>query len=277
MKRRRESDPRWVCQSKRGTVQHGWWQRTEGSHCASQKSGEVRCREGQGIFVSKMWNFDHRIINALCQGGGGGKDGWEAQHSRCGFHGHFGFAWKDAPLRIQKRQAKMDLKCASTLKIGAIWSTMEHRCWRRHVLLLRAPWTSAEALSACSASQPPRWKQLRHDYADYAVVFLPKFKVFGEKSGQTERLKDWNCQNFRIKKKDKLTAYLHGWKSLRTYASVLCKHSGPRRVEAPQIGLCHMFSHGRVSPPSAVRTFDSSIRFGRSFALIAPFHRRSWT
>lgn len=78
----------WVCQSKWGTVQHGWWQRTEGSHCASQKSGEDRCREGQGIFVSKKRNFDHwSIINALCQGGGGGKDGWEAQHSRCGFHG----------------------------------------------------------------------------------------------------------------------------------------------------------------------------------------------
>ena len=204
-----ESDPRfWVlgvnmCQPKRGTVQHGWWQRTEGSHCASQKSGEDRCWEGQGIFVSKkrtpkllFCRFKTLIIDESCQCA---LPGWWRRQGRVRSPAlvwlswsHNVFGWKDASLRIQKRQAKMDLKCASILKIGAHWST----CVQGDMFYCLGI-AIEHQLRLCLHAVLPNHPG-ESSSGDYAVVFLakclPKLKSLGKK---VARLKDRNCQTFK--------------------------------------------------------------------------------
>lgn len=165
------------------------------------------------------------------------------------------------------------------------WSNLEHRCWRRHVLLLRAPtWTSAEALSACSASQPHRWKQLRHDYAAMQLCFgkmFAKIKVFGGKSGQTERLKDWNCQNVRVKKEKgtSLPTWLKKFENMCLSALHAFRPTPSRST--PNRTLPRVFpwqSESTLSTSQNIRLFDSFwLRFcfhDRAFHL---GFRRSWT
>ncbi len=114
---------------------------------------------------------------------------------------HNVFGWKDASLRLQKRQAKMDLKCASILKIGAHWST----CVQGDMFYCLGI-AIEHQLRLCLHAVLPNHPG-ESSSGDYAVVFLakclPKLKSLGKR---VARLKDRNCQTFKYRKtKHKLT------------------------------------------------------------------------